>query len=106
MSSIGKSPPPSALPSETQDLLLRLNTRAWGVAVGLLMGGALATATLFLLAKGGENVGAHLGLLGVFLPGYRVSVSGALLGFVYLFVIGYAVGRLLSIIYNALARRT
>ena len=54
--------------------------------------------------KGGENVGAHLGLLGIFLPGYSVTVAGSLIGFVYAFVIGYAFGRIIGLIYNWLSR--
>jgi len=82
---------------------LRLSAQAWGIAFGLLCGLALFAATMFLVLKGGENVGQHLSLLSVFLPGYRVSVAGAFLGFVYLFVIGYALGRLIGLVYNAIA---
>jgi hypothetical protein len=88
---------------ELERALARLNERAWGVAVGLLLGFGLLIATLLLVLKGGPDVGAHLGLLGVFLPGYRVSVVGSLIGFVYAFVIGYAFGRLIGVIYNRLA---
>lgn len=84
--------------------LLRLNARAWGIAVGLLLGSGLFLATLVLLLKGGEAVGAHLGLLGHLLPGYSVSVGGAFIGFGYLFVTGYAIGRTIGAVYNALAR--
>jgi hypothetical protein len=84
--------------------LLKLNERAWGLALGLLLGLGLALATIVLVFRGGSFVGAHLGLLGVFLPGYRVSVAGAFIGFVYLFVIGYAIGRLIGSVYNKLAR--
>jgi hypothetical protein len=84
--------------------LLKLNARAWGIAVGLLFGLAIFVATAFLLIKGGLNVGAHLGLLGEYLPGYRVTWPGAFVGFVYLFVIGYAVGRIIGGVYNALVR--
>ncbi len=84
--------------------LLRLNARAWGIAVGLLLGLGLFLATMVLVLKGGHEVGAHLGLMSQFLPGYRVSVGGAFLGFGYLFVIGYAIGRTIGAVYNALAR--
>jgi hypothetical protein len=83
-----------------QDVMLRLNGRAWGIAVGLLAGGGLFVATNFLVIKGGAQVGPHLGLLRVYLPGYRVSVFGSLIGFVYLFVIGYGVGRVIGSVYN------
>jgi hypothetical protein len=84
--------------------LLKLNARAWGIALGLLFGLGLALATLVLVFRGGPNVGRHLRLLGMFLPGYQVSVAGAFIGFAYMFVIGYAIGRLIGLVYNRLAR--
>lgn len=78
----------------------RLNARAWGIAVGLLTGGGLFVATNVLLLRGGENVGQHLGLLSVFLPGYSVTFVGSLVGFVYMFVIGYGLGRIVGGVYN------
>jgi hypothetical protein len=83
-----------------QRVMLRLNGRAWGIAMGLLFGVGLFVATNILVLKGGPEVGPHLSLLGVFLPGYRVTFVGSLIGFVYLFVIGYAVGRLIGLVYN------
>lgn len=77
-----------------------LNARAWGIAVGLLLGGGLFVATNVLVLRGGEHVGQHLGLLSVFLPGYSVTFVGSLVGFVYMFVIGYGVGRILGGVYN------
>lgn len=93
--------------TEAEDMratLLRLNARAWGIAIGLLLGLGLLVATLVLVLRGGPEVGQHLSLLAVFLPGYRVSVAGALIGFAYAFVIGYALGRLIGLVYNAMAR--
>lgn len=84
--------------------LLRLNARAWGIAIGLIAGLGLFATTIVLLIKGGEDVGPHLALLGTLLPGYRVSVGGAFIGFAYLFVIGYAIGRVIGSVYNKLAR--
>lgn len=102
------TPPPAAshdprISAEEQELqaaLVRLNARAWGIATGLLLGGGLFLATIFLVIKGGENVGQHLQLLRVFLPGYSVSVLGSFVGFVYLFVLGYILGRFIGVVYN------
>jgi hypothetical protein len=47
-------------------------------------------------------VGPHLGLLGIFFPGYRVTFAGSLIGFVYAFVVGYGFGRTVSVVYNRL----
>lgn len=89
---------------ELQAALLRLNARAWGIAVGLLLGTALFVATNVLVLKGGPNVGQHLSLLSIFLPGYRVTFVGSVIGFVYLFVIGYVLGRLIGFVYNHLVQ--
>jgi hypothetical protein len=83
-------------------VMLRLNARAWGIAFGLLLGGGLFIATNVLVLKGGPNVGVHLQLLAVFFPGYRVTFVGSLIGFVYAFVLGYALGRLIGLVYNRL----
>ena len=84
--------------------LLRLNARAWGIAVGLLLGVGLFAATNVLVIKGGEEVGPHLALLGSYFPGYTVSFLGSLIGFVYAFVMGYVLGRLIGVAYNTLVR--
>lgn len=96
--------PVTRIDARTQSTLLRLNARAWGIAMGLLLGLGLFIATNILVLRGGEVVGPHLGLLGIYLPGYRVTFLGSLIGFVYMFVIGYALGRLIGVIYNAAAR--
>lgn len=88
-----------------QHALLRLNGRAWGIGMGLLLGVGLFLATNILLVRGGENVGQHLGLLAIYLPGYSVSFAGSLIGFVYAFVGGYAIGRTIGSVYNRLVDR-
>lgn len=85
--------------------LLRLNAQAWGITVGVTAGLGLFLLTNILVLRGGKVVGPHLGLLGIVLPGYRVTFAGSLIGFVYAFVIGYGVGRLVGVVYNLLARR-
>lgn len=87
---------------QVTQMLLRLNERAWGIALGLLLGGGLFIATIVLVLKGGPDVGRHLGLLAVYFPGYRVTALGSLVGFVYGFVAGYALGRLIGFVYNRL----
>ena len=76
--------------------LSRVASQAWGVALGGLFGVGLFVATIVLVLKGGQDVGQHLGRLGLVLPGYDVSIGGAFLGLVYGFVAGYAVGRLIA----------
>lgn len=74
----------------------RASARAWGIATGLVLGFGLLAATWWLLVRGGENAGAHLGRLAHIFPGYDVSWTGGLLGFLYAFVVGYALGRVLA----------
>jgi hypothetical protein len=78
----------------------RLNARAWGIAFALLLAFGLFFATIILVIKDGPNVGQHLALLRVFLPGYSVTFVGSLVGFVYMFVFGYALGRVVGSVYN------
>lgn len=92
------------IPEATRSSLALLHARAWGVSTGLLFGIGLFLATIILVAEGGPDMGQHLSLLSVFLPGYSVSVGGAFIGFVYAFVIGYALGRVVGSVYNATVR--
>lgn len=84
--------------------LVRLNEHGWGVAFGLLAGLGLFSATLMLVIRGGQTVGPHLGLLGIYLPGYEVTMMGAVLGLMYGLVLGYAAGFLVGALYNRLVR--
>jgi hypothetical protein len=78
----------------------RTSEQGWGLALGLLAALALFVATAVLVARGGEDVGQHLGLLSVYLPGYKVTWTGAFIGAAYLFVLGYGAGRTIATIYN------
>jgi len=94
---------PDADVAQTENItaaVRRLNARVWGITGGLLCGGGLFLATIFLVVKGGPEMGQHLGLLATYFPGYRVSVIGGLIGFVYAFVLGYGAGRLVGSVYN------
>jgi hypothetical protein len=82
--------------------LARANEQGWGIAFGLLCGIGLFLATIILVLEGGPNLGAHLGLLRVYFPGYSVTWLGSFIGFVYAFVGGYAIGRTVATIYNRL----
>lgn len=60
--------------------ILRVHEQGWGLAFGLVMGLGLFVATNVLVVRGGPSIGQHLGLLGVYFPGYSVTVLGASLG--------------------------
>ena len=82
----------------------RLRAGILAVVFAMMGGVGLFVATAWLLIKGGENVGATLGLLGNYLPGYAVTWPGALVGLLYGAAIGGAMGWSLARIYNRLAR--
>lgn len=75
--------------------VVRFNLLAIAITIGLMTGAILWLATAVLLLKGGENIGMHLGLLSVFLPGYEVTWSGAWVGLIWGFVAGAASGAVL-----------
>ena len=82
--------------------LLRASEQGWGIAIGLLFGLGLFLATVVLVIKGGPDPGPHLGLVRIYFPGYSVTWVGSFIGFVYAFVVGYAIGRTVATIYNRL----
>jgi hypothetical protein len=84
--------------------ILRASEQGWGIAIGLLLGVGLFLATVILVVKGGPNPGPHLGLVRIYFPGYSVTWIGSVIGFVYAFVVGYAIGRTVATIYNRLIR--
>jgi len=84
--------------------VILLNAKLLGIVLGVLSGAGLFLATNFLVLKGGRNVGAHLGLLSNFFPGYRVTFFGSLIGFCYAFVAGFLAGVVLGAVYNKIAR--
>lgn len=83
--------------------LLRVNATVQGVVTGIVAGGALFVATNWLLLKGGPVVGPHLALLGQFLPGYRVTFAGSVIGAGYGFVLGFVAGWATALMYNWIA---
>lgn len=85
--------------------ILRASEQGWGIAIGLLLGLGLFLATVILVLKGGPNPGPHLGLVRIYFPGYSVTWIGSVIGFVYAFVVGYAIGRTVATIYNRLIRQ-
>jgi hypothetical protein len=83
--------------------IARLRAGIMAIVVGMLCGTALLVATVWLLIRGGENVGQHLVLLSNFFPGYSVTWGGALVGFVWAAAVGAVVGWTTAWIYNWVA---
>lgn len=80
--------------------IVRLDAVTMGIAFGVLGGWGLFIATLWLVLKGGSEVGPHLTLLVNYFPGYRVSFMGSFIGFGYGFVTGFIIGALVAWLYN------
>ncbi len=81
----------------------RLRASVMATVFGLVGGSSLMLATLWLVIRGGSNVGEHLGLLNNYFPGYSVTWGGALLGFFYGALVGAVCGWSLAWIYNRIA---
>ena len=87
-----------------ESAVARLRAGILAIVFGMVGGTGLFVATAWLLIKGGPNVGATLGLLGNYLPGYDVTWTGAFVGLVYGAAIGALAGWSLARVYNRLAR--
>ena len=87
-----------------QKAVIKLNAKLLGIVFGLILGLGLFAATVILVIKGGPEPGAHLALLSQFFPGYTITWVGAMVGFVYAFLLGFGVGAMIGSVYNKVAR--
>ena len=86
-----------------QAAVVRMRARIMAVVFAMVGGGGLFGATVWLLLRGGKQVGKTLKLLNNYFPGYDVTWSGAFLGLFYGAVVGAAVGWAVAWIYNRVA---
>lgn len=89
---------------ENRDLVLlraaiRLNTRLLAVSFAVIFGLSLWLLTYASLYRGLPDTGQYLNLLGVFLPGYEVSHTGAWIGMFWGMLIGASLAVLLYRVY-------
>lgn len=82
-----------------------IDALAFGAATGIVFGLGLFVACAWLLVRGGAIVGPTLGLLGQFLPGFRVTWPGAFIGFLYGAALGFAFGVFVAHFKNRQASR-
>jgi hypothetical protein len=80
---------------------MKLNVKALALTSGILWGGAVCFATLWLIALGYN--GALIRQLDHFYLGYSFSVVGAFIGLAWGFVDGAVGGALFAWLYNKLA---
>ena len=71
-----------------ESAVARLRAGILAIVFGMVGGTGLFVATAWLLIKGGPNVGATLGLLGNYLPGYAVMNNGI----TKILIVGWAKG--------------
>jgi hypothetical protein len=108
VSSLSQRPDPSFSTTEAKEVteqqlvrqVIRLSSNVLGLTLGILGAAALFLATNILVLKGGPRIGPHLELLNQFLPGYRVTFAGGVLGAVYGFILGYISGWIIAAVYN------
>lgn len=79
---------------------MKLNLKALGLSLGILLGVALMVTTWIIMA---QNGGAELGKLARIFPGYSVSFVGSIIGLVYGFVCGLIDGVIIAWLYNMFA---
>jgi hypothetical protein len=89
---------------QNQDLILlraaiRLNTRLLATTFAVIFGLALLLITYASLYRGLPDTGQYLNLLGVFLPGYEVSHTGAWIGLAWGMLIGASLAVLFYRVY-------
>jgi hypothetical protein len=78
----------------------RIHAGVLALVCAVLGGGGLFLMTVWLLIKGGPNVGLHLNLLGHYFYGYSVTWPGSVVGLVYGLVAGGLVGWIIGKVYN------
>jgi hypothetical protein len=97
------------LKPRSQELLLvnrtiaRLRAGIVATVTAMVTGFGLFAATLWLVIKGGPNVGQNLSLLSAYYPGYTVTWIGSLVGLAYGALTGAVLGWCVAWFYNVLA---
>jgi hypothetical protein len=90
--------PVSPIPAGRRKREMRLQTRAFGFAGGLLAAGGVFLWTVLLLAAGGA--GSAPLLLRSFLFGWDISAAGAFVGAMWAFAWGFLLGAGFAFVYN------
>jgi hypothetical protein len=85
---------------EVNRVVARIQTSVLTVVFALISGFGLFFATAWLLIRSGKRVGVHLQLLGNYFPGYSVTWSGSVIGFLYAALVGGLIGWSIGTIYN------
>jgi hypothetical protein len=84
-------------------LVMRINVKAFGIAVGIWWGLGLFALTWWMILVHGST-GDRL-LIGWVYPGYNVSPMGSLIGLAWGLADGLVGGAVLAWLYNVVVRR-
>ncbi len=87
------------LPRSASLLFAPLDKRAFGVAIGVAAGAVIFGVTLLDLVMRRESA-VGLALLNQYFAGYRISVSGALVGFGWGLAVGFCAGWFVAFVRN------
>jgi hypothetical protein len=93
----------STVPTENPVLkpsVLRLHGISLGAAIGTMAALCLFFSTSWLVVRGTAHESIHAALFSNYLPGYSVSITGALLGAVEVFAVVFVACQLLASVYN------
>ena len=96
----GTAAPVETLEQRIPHIFPRLDPVALGVAIGTTAGSLIFMATLFLTFSDARSAVPYLALLSNFLPGFTVTVPGAVLGLLGLFILGFLVGSMIAYLRN------
>jgi hypothetical protein len=81
----------------------KIHAGIMALVFGLVGGLMVFIMTIWLLIKGGPNVGAHLRLLSQYFIGYSVTWCGSVIGFMWGALVGALTGAMIGWIYNFVA---
>ncbi len=89
--------------AKTQEIshtIARIHANILALIFAAICGVGLFVMTVWLLIKGGPDVGPHLELLGQYFIGYSVTWQGSVVGLFYGVLFGGISGWLVGMIYN------
>ena len=96
----GKKKSVETLKERITHIFPRLDPVALGFSFGTTAGFMILAATLFLIFMGGGTVEPHLELLSHFVPGFSITLWGAVMGLIGLFILGFFFGSTFAYLRN------
>lgn len=87
---------------EVSRAIARIHAGVLALVCAMIGGMGLFVATVWLLIKGGPQVGLHLQLVGQYFIGYSVTWRGSVVGLFYGALVGGIVGWAIGRIYNGI----